>query len=263
MARNRWFDKGTANKGRPSSGRGFFRPCLERLEERVAPAIFVVTTTTDSGPGSLRQAILDSNANPGLDTIDFNIAPGGVQTIKPLSVLPSLDRPCSRRPPRRPCRGACGIPRKHRFLLRFSSQIALGLVAGSAEMTSRSAPATEPTRRRDDSSTARANGGSATALRGDTWYCHTLPPKLPESSSSHSMPGSVASQSPPRPRCREYGNYHVPIEELCHASCSLDRPLGNENVSPWASRRWLRPAAHIEAEARTTRRSSRSNRDWL
>ncbi len=45
-------------------------------------AIFTVTNTNDSGAGSLRQAILDANATPGPDTINFNIAPGGPQTIR-------------------------------------------------------------------------------------------------------------------------------------------------------------------------------------
>jgi hypothetical protein len=49
---------------------------------------FTVTSTADGGPGSLRQAILDANANPGLDSIDFNIPAPGVQTIAPLSPLP-------------------------------------------------------------------------------------------------------------------------------------------------------------------------------
>ena len=48
-----------------------------------------VTNTNDSGAGSLRQAIL--NANHGRsDTISFNIAGGGVQTIKLLSALPTI-----------------------------------------------------------------------------------------------------------------------------------------------------------------------------
>ena len=34
-------------------------------------ATFTVTTTADGGPGSLRQAIIDANANPGTDTITF------------------------------------------------------------------------------------------------------------------------------------------------------------------------------------------------
>jgi Bacterial Ig-like domain (group 3) len=35
--------------------------------------LFIVTTTADSGPGSLRQAILNSNATAGLNTITFDI----------------------------------------------------------------------------------------------------------------------------------------------------------------------------------------------
>ena len=47
-----------------------------------------VTNTADSGPGSLRQALLDANASPG-STITFNISvgdagySGGVWTITP------------------------------------------------------------------------------------------------------------------------------------------------------------------------------------
>lgn len=37
------------------------------------PQIFTVTNTADTGAGSLRQAILDANANTGPDTIEFNI----------------------------------------------------------------------------------------------------------------------------------------------------------------------------------------------
>ncbi len=49
-----------------------------------------VTTTADSGAGSLRQAIIDANANPGPDTITFDIAGDGPHTITLLSALPSL-----------------------------------------------------------------------------------------------------------------------------------------------------------------------------
>jgi parallel beta-helix repeat protein len=67
---------------------------LESLEDRMAPAIFSVTNTLDSGAGSLRQAILNADANPGvLNTIDFAIAGSGVQTINVLSTLPSLTSP--------------------------------------------------------------------------------------------------------------------------------------------------------------------------
>jgi hypothetical protein len=56
-------------------------------------AIYTVTNTSDSGPGSLRQAILDANANAGLDQIHFNIVAGGVQTIQPASLLPTITDP--------------------------------------------------------------------------------------------------------------------------------------------------------------------------
>src|ERR1051325_6554336 len=53
-------------------------------------ATYTVTNTNDSGAGSLRQAILNANASPGPDTINFNIAGGGLKTITPLSVLPNI-----------------------------------------------------------------------------------------------------------------------------------------------------------------------------
>ena len=56
-------------------------------------ATFTVTKTQDSGPGSLRQAILDANATPGADTILFNITGSGVKTIRPLSALPTVVGP--------------------------------------------------------------------------------------------------------------------------------------------------------------------------
>ena len=37
------------------------------LKRTSGPANFVVTNTNDSGAGSLRQAIVDANANPGTD----------------------------------------------------------------------------------------------------------------------------------------------------------------------------------------------------
>ena len=59
----------------------------------VAAANFTVTNTDDSGPGSLRQAILDANATMGLDTIAFNIPGAGVHTISPLTALDYLTDP--------------------------------------------------------------------------------------------------------------------------------------------------------------------------
>src|SRR5262245_49780328 len=57
------------------------RPVLEALEDRPAPATFVVTTLADSGFGSLRAAIHNANspANPGADEITFSV--GGTITL--------------------------------------------------------------------------------------------------------------------------------------------------------------------------------------
>jgi hypothetical protein len=44
------------------------------LEERVVPATFTVVNNSDSGAGSLRQAIIDANATAANDIIDFNFA---------------------------------------------------------------------------------------------------------------------------------------------------------------------------------------------
>src|SRR5436190_15466130 len=46
---------------------------------KVAPFVFTVTNTNDSGTGSLRQAILDANSMGG-GTITFGIAGSGVHT---------------------------------------------------------------------------------------------------------------------------------------------------------------------------------------
>lgn len=55
---------------------------------------FLVTTRSDGGPGSLRQAILDSNAaTDGNNVIDFAIFGPGVQTIAPASPLPAITNP--------------------------------------------------------------------------------------------------------------------------------------------------------------------------
>lgn len=67
---------------------------------------FVVSNTNDSGAGSLRQAIVDANANPGSDAISFNLPASGAGysdptpgapasgdeywTIQPTTVLPAI-----------------------------------------------------------------------------------------------------------------------------------------------------------------------------
>ncbi len=53
-------------------------------------ATYTVTSTSDSGVGSLRQAILDANANAGADTINFNIAGTGTHVITLSTLLPTI-----------------------------------------------------------------------------------------------------------------------------------------------------------------------------
>jgi hypothetical protein len=43
------------------------------LPPALSAATFTVTSSNDSGPGTLRQAVLDANANPGLDQIRFTV----------------------------------------------------------------------------------------------------------------------------------------------------------------------------------------------
>ena len=53
-------------------------------------ATFMVTNTNDTGPGSLRQAILDANATTGSQIINFNIPGAGPHVISPVTELPPL-----------------------------------------------------------------------------------------------------------------------------------------------------------------------------
>ena len=66
---------------------------IEPLEGRQMLSTFTVTNTNDSGTGSLRQAILSSNATKGPNDVTFRIASSGVQTINLLSALPALTQP--------------------------------------------------------------------------------------------------------------------------------------------------------------------------
>ncbi len=102
-----------ASPSRPSrKRRPRARLALLLLEDRVVPSAYVVTTTADSGPGSLRDAINQINAdpshvtyaspsNPSVDEIDFNItaasdtgtgynATTAVATIQPVAELPFI-----------------------------------------------------------------------------------------------------------------------------------------------------------------------------
>src|SRR5437879_439251 len=63
------------------------------VQSALAQTTFTVTTTADSGPGSLRQALTAANANPGLDIIDFDIPGNGPFTIQLSSLLPPITNP--------------------------------------------------------------------------------------------------------------------------------------------------------------------------
>ena len=87
--------------GRKRLKRQPFRPEFLDLEQRRLMSIFQVTNTGDNGgvnpapntgTGTLRQAIVDSNATPGSNTIDFSIGTDA-QTISVLSALPSITVP--------------------------------------------------------------------------------------------------------------------------------------------------------------------------
>jgi hypothetical protein len=67
---------------------------LERLETRELLASFLVTSVADSGPGTLRQAIIDLDASTDTsNAISFAIAGSGVQTVSPITPLPNVTMP--------------------------------------------------------------------------------------------------------------------------------------------------------------------------
>jgi hypothetical protein len=56
-----------------------------------AGADFSVVTTNDSGPGSLREALLAANQSPGSDRILFDVPGDGLKVIRVTSQLPMID----------------------------------------------------------------------------------------------------------------------------------------------------------------------------
>jgi hypothetical protein len=86
-----------------ATGRRTFRPLLERLEDRTAPAVFTVTSANDPffpspGDGSLREAIIQSNAaTPGPNGIIFNIPSSVAGTTIQINIagsaLPAITTP--------------------------------------------------------------------------------------------------------------------------------------------------------------------------
>jgi titin len=77
-----------ANSMRDRRNRGSRAP-VEELEDRLLLSTYTVTNTSDSGAGSLRQAILDANRHAGADAVVFKIG-SGVKTISPRTPLPGV-----------------------------------------------------------------------------------------------------------------------------------------------------------------------------
>jgi titin len=69
------------------------RFAVEPLEGRQMLSTFTVTNINDSGTGSLRQAIISSDATKGPNAINFSIPVSGVQPINLLSALPTITQP--------------------------------------------------------------------------------------------------------------------------------------------------------------------------
>ncbi len=81
------------NRSEKSADQSRHRSLLEGLEVRRLFAAIVVNNLNDSGDGSFRDAIEKSNASTGeVDDITFDL-PSGVQTIAPLSALPTITDP--------------------------------------------------------------------------------------------------------------------------------------------------------------------------
>ena len=71
----------------------FFLLILVLGSQSLSAAIFVVSNTSDSGTGSLRQAIISNNTTPGFNIINFNIPTAPPYVIQPLTPLPSITNP--------------------------------------------------------------------------------------------------------------------------------------------------------------------------
>src|ERR1700722_17813808 len=98
MPLSRWFqtfrsqDPRHLSRQRKPRSHARSRLGVEALEQRCMPSVYTVSSTANSGAGSLRQAILNANSNPGTDTIQFSIGTGQ-QLITPTSALPTITDP--------------------------------------------------------------------------------------------------------------------------------------------------------------------------
>jgi putative cofactor-binding repeat protein len=98
-------------------------------------ATFTVTNTNDSGPGSLRQAILDANAAAGADTIAFNIPGTGPHSIQVLSSLPGINGPVTIDGYTQPGSAVNTMPRATNAVIRIELRPATPFATGVQGLT--------------------------------------------------------------------------------------------------------------------------------
>ncbi len=85
---HRWIGKLLARGNRPQAHMRRPRLHLELLEDRITPNTYTVSNLNDSGTGSLRQAIIDSNSAGGSNTIVFSTT-GTLTLERPAPCRPS------------------------------------------------------------------------------------------------------------------------------------------------------------------------------
>jgi hypothetical protein len=88
-----------SRRRKPGAARRPYRPRLEVLEDRSLLSSFHVVNSNDSGPGSLRQAILDANAHAGNGRNIIDFTPKVTDPIKLTTALPALDNDVTLRAP--------------------------------------------------------------------------------------------------------------------------------------------------------------------
>lgn len=122
--------------------------------------VLMVTNANDSGPGSLRAAILEANANPAPNLIGFNIPGSCPRTISVASELPPITDSVSIRGYTQP--GAA----TNTGLIGHGATICVELIAGSSGIANglRFAPSSQP---RDLSVSGLAIGGFGTGIHID------------------------------------------------------------------------------------------------
>lgn len=84
------FDRSARQRRPRRAGSSKCAPRVEPMEARQLLALFTVSSLSDSGPSTLRQAILDSNATPGQNEVRFSIPGPGPYSIAPTSDLPAI-----------------------------------------------------------------------------------------------------------------------------------------------------------------------------